>query len=192
MRSVSAMKYAVVTTLVIGCTTNSVHAGHGMESASASSATSGTAMTGAMGATTRSQGDVAADTARLRAATAAFRSHAAALAAGYAAKNPACISHPTMGAMGYHLNNDKLMDVRIEVERPEVLVYRRTPAGEFELTGVEYMVPFSAHPPTAPAPTVMGQELKPFAPGKFWYRHVWAWLDNPSGLFEDWNPRVSC
>lgn len=22
--------------------------------------------------------------------------------------------------------------------------------------------------------------------------HVWAWRDNPNGIFVDWNPRVSC
>jgi len=22
--------------------------------------------------------------------------------------------------------------------------------------------------------------------------HVWAWQDNPDGMFVDWNPRVSC
>jgi hypothetical protein len=38
----------------------------------------------------------------------------------------------------------------------------------------------------------MGQKLKP-APGlKLWYRHVWVWLENPTGLFEDWNPKVKC
>ena len=191
MRSMSMMVSAAAALALVGCARSNVHAGHGMEAASPSSATSGTTMS-QMGATKTPAMNIDADTARLRAATAAFRSRDAALAAGYAVKNPACIAHPSMGAMGYHLDNDALKDDRIEVERPEVLVYRRTPAGEYELTGVEYMVPFSAHAPTLPPPTVMGQALRPFAPGKFWYRHVWAWSDNPSGLFEDWNPRISC
>jgi len=38
----------------------------------------------------------------------------------------------------------------------------------------------------------MGQKLKPFEPGKFWYLHAWVWTDNPSGLFADWNPKVRC
>ena len=191
MRSMSMMVSAAAALALVGCARSNVHAGHGMEASAPSVTMSGTAMS-QMGATKTSPVNIDADTARLRAATAAFRSRDAALAAGYAVKNPACIAHPSMGAMGYHLDNDALKDDHIEVERPEVLVYRRTPAGEYELTGVEYMVPFSAHAPTLPPPTVMGQELKPFAPGKFWYRHVWAWLDNPSGLFEDWNPRISC
>ena len=134
----------------------------------------------------------ARDTARLRAATAAFRSLDSAAAAGYPRTMPECIAHPTLGGMGHHSTNEKLLDARVEVERPEVLVYRRTADGGFALTGVEYMVPFSAHPREAAPPTVMGQALKPFDRGKFWYRHVWIWLENPSGLFEDWNPKVTC
>ena len=191
MRRVSVMAGTVMAMALVGCARGNVHAGHGMEAAPASSATGGAAM-GAMGTTMTSAVNVDADTARLRAATAAFRSRDAALAAGYTVKNPACVSHPTLGAMGFHLDNAALQDDRIEIERPEVLVYRRTSDGGYELTGVEYMVPFSAHAPNLPAPTVMGQALQPFAPGKFWYRHVWAWLDNPSGLFADWNPRVTC
>jgi hypothetical protein len=26
----------------------------------------------------------------------------------------------------------------------------------------------------------------------FYELHVWAWKTNPSGMFADWNPRVSC
>ncbi len=26
----------------------------------------------------------------------------------------------------------------------------------------------------------------------FYELHVWAWEENPSGSFSDWNPRVSC
>jgi hypothetical protein len=191
MRSVSVMVSAVAALALVGCARGNVHAGHGMEASAPASARSGAAMS-QMGTAKTSSVSIDADTARLRAATASFRSRDAALAAGYAVKNPACIAHPSMGAMGFHLDNEALKDDKVEVEHPEVLVYRRTAAGEYELTGVEYMVPFSAHPPTLPPPTVMGQELRAFAPGKFWYRHVWAWMDNPSGLFEDWNPRISC
>jgi len=26
----------------------------------------------------------------------------------------------------------------------------------------------------------------------FYTLHVWAWKDNPNGLYADWNPRVNC
>jgi len=138
------------------------------------------------------QSTIDRDTARIRAATAAFRSVDAAVAAGYPRVSGPCIAYPAQGGMGYHRDNEALKDDRIELERPEVLVYGRTPSGEEVLNGVEYMVPFSAHPRTAEPPTVMGQQLKPFDQGKFWYLHVWVWLDNPSGLFADWNPKVKC
>jgi hypothetical protein len=25
-----------------------------------------------------------------------------------------------------------------------------------------------------------------------WALHVWVWKHNPSGMFADWNPQVSC
>jgi hypothetical protein len=172
---------------LIGCGGGSMHTEHASGSAAGSRAAPAERTQGA------SAPSFARDTARLRVATAAFRSMEGAAAAGYPITPvPGCIAHPTLGGMGHHLTNEKLLDATIEVERPEVLVYRRTPGGGYELTGVEYMVPFSAHPPEKSPPTVMGQELKPFARGKFWYRHVWIWLDNPAGLFEDWNPKVAC
>jgi hypothetical protein len=95
--------------------------------------------------------------------------------------------------MGYHHMNEKLMaDDKLELEHPEVLVYYKTPSGEYVLNGVEYMVLFSQHPGTAEAPTVAGHKLKRFDQGKFWYLHMWAWLENPSGLTADWNPKVTC
>lgn len=129
---------------------------------------------------------------RVRAATAAFKSLDAAEKAGYPRVGGACIAHPTQGGMGYHHMNDKLMDGRVELEHPEVLVYYKTPKGEYVLNGVEYYVPFSALPGTAEPPSVEGRQLKRFDQGKFWYLHAWVWLDNPSGLNADWNPKVSC
>jgi hypothetical protein len=38
----------------------------------------------------------------------------------------------------------------------------------------------------------MGQPLKRFDRGGFYYLHVWVWEHSPSGLFADWNPRVKC
>jgi hypothetical protein len=132
------------------------------------------------------------DVARIRAATEAFKSLDAAVAAGYAGDVTACLENPPQGGMGYHHQNDALLDDKIELERPEMLVYERLGDGSYRLNGVEYIVPFSAHPADAEPPTVMGQELKPAPSLRIWYRHVWVWLENPSGLFADWNPRVEC
>ncbi len=185
MRKAIVGMYLVGAMTSVGCAGGSVRHDH---------AAQGTAQMRFSGDVAQSgmQSTVARDTARLRAATAAFRSLDAAVAAGYSSSGGSCIGHPTQGAMGFHHTNEKLVDDRVELERPEILVYRRTPSGEYLLSGVEYFVPFSVTPRTAEPPTVMGQQLKPFDQGKFWYLHAWIWLENPSGLFADWNPKVSC
>jgi hypothetical protein len=48
------------------------------------------------------------------------------------------------------------------------------------------------------APWLFGQKLKLVkAPNRyglpdFYELHVWLWKTNPRGVFDDWNPRVSC
>lgn len=130
------------------------------------------------------------DVAKVRAATARFKSAEAAEAAGYARVTD-CVEHQPDGAMGYHFQNNALLDATLDVEHPEVLVYERTPAGGFKLNGVEYLVPIPAW--TAPEPPrIMGQALKRADRLGIWYLHVWTWEPSPSGLFADWNPRVKC
>jgi hypothetical protein len=144
------------------------------------------------GAANDQAGAIDRELARVRAATSAFNALDAAVAAGYRRDGGACIDNPPAGAMGYHHQNDALMDDRIDVERPEMLVYERLPDGAYRLNGVEYIVPLSVWPQTRDAPTVMGQKLKPSPDLNIWYLHVWVWTENPSGLFADWNPRVTC
>lgn len=132
------------------------------------------------------------DTARIRRATAAYRRLDAAVSDGYARSVTQCIQHPRHGVMGYHHGNRALMDGRIELERPEILVYSRTASGESVLNGVEYIVPFSAVGRDGTPPRVMGQALKPSDELQLWYLHVWVWRENPAGLFADWNPALRC
>ena len=135
---------------------------------------------------------VVRDVARIRDATAEFRSLDAAVLAGYARDVTHCVDNLPAGAMGFHHQNDQLLDDRIEIERPEMLVYERLPDGEYRLNGVEYIVPLDIWPATREPPVVMGQQLKPAPALGIWYRHVWVWRENPSGLFADWNPLVKC
>ena len=132
------------------------------------------------------------DVARVRAATAAFKSLDKAVAAGYQRDVTQCVDNLPAGAMGYHHQNNSLLDDRIEVERPEMLVYERMPDGEYRFNGVEYIIPFSLLPETSEPPVVMGQPLKRAPALRIWYRHVWVWRENPSGIFADWNPLVKC
>jgi hypothetical protein len=135
---------------------------------------------------------VARHRAALRAATRDFRSLDAAVAAGYPREVPRCLSSPGDGGMGYHHVNRAFLDDTLELARPEILLYSRTPDGKYRLNGVEYIVPYSVRPPESEPPTIMGQELKRSAPLELWYLHAWVWTENPSGLFADWNPRVVC
>ena len=37
-----------------------------------------------------------------------------------------------------------------------------------------------------------GQKFKQNDTFQLWGLHAWVWKDNPSGMFADWNPRVTC
>lgn len=127
---------------------------------------------------------------RLRGATAEFRVVDKAMAAGYAQETQ-CMERPPEGGMGYHFTKAQLRDGAVELEKPEVLVYGKLGDGSFKLNGVEYIVPIESWHQAEP-PSVMGQPLKRYDRGGFWYLHVWIWEPSPSGLFADWNPRVTC
>jgi len=127
---------------------------------------------------------------RLQGATAPFRAIDRATAAGYVQETE-CVERLPEGGMGYHFTKHELRDGTLELEKPEVLVYGKLADGSFKLNGVEYIVPIEAWSSSEP-PIIMGQPLKRFDRGGFWYLHVWIWEPSPSGLFADWNPRVTC
>lgn len=130
------------------------------------------------------------DVARVRAATAPFKVVDKAIAAGYP-RHTDCVQNLPHGAMGFHFQNNTLLDATLDVERPEVLVYEQMADGTFKLNGVEYLVPIPAWTRDEP-PTIMGQKLKRAEKLGIWYLHVWIWEPSPPGIFADWNPRVKC
>jgi hypothetical protein len=130
------------------------------------------------------------DVAKIRAATERFDSPETAEAAGYTRVTD-CVEYQPHGAMGYHWQNNALLDTTLDVDHPEVLVYERMPGGGFKLNGVEFLVPIPAWTSKEP-PRIMGQALKRADKLGIWYLHVWSWEPSPSGLFADWNPRVKC
>lgn len=141
-------------------------------------------------------GSSQATLADVRAVTAPFHSIAAAEAAGYAPFY-VCTAEPGVGGMGQHFVNGALLGT-LDPLRPQALVYRPGPNG-YELVAAEYVVfqagwdATHAAPPELfghtfgliPAPNVFG--LPPF-----YQLHVWIWEPNPSGMFNPWNPRVTC
>jgi len=130
------------------------------------------------------------DILKVRAATAKFKTTEAAEAAGYKRVTD-CVQHQPAGAMGYHYQNNAILDTTLDLEHPEVLVYEKLPDGTFQLNGVEFLVPISAWKSTEP-PRIMGQALIKADSIGYWFLHVWTWKSSPSGLFAPWNPDVKC
>src|SRR6185503_18296784 len=122
----------------------------------------------------------------------------AAKSAGYGLFH-GCVSGPQEGAMGIHfVNGDLVGDGAIDASRPEALIYEIR-NGRLQLVGVEYVVIAEAWDANNELPpTLMGQVFQYVsAPNRyripaFYELHVWAWKQNPNGMFTDWNPKVSC
>jgi len=170
----------------------------------------GSVMAGGVSARHLDRSDVF-DLIRAAVATARFHSLNQADRAGYA-QPPApaplheCISNGAQGAMGFHFIKGSLLDTTLEPTKPEALVYAPDRNGNLHLAALEYVV-FqdawnTAHP--GAMPELFGQMFMPVdaAPGHngntvfdippFYMLHVWIWNSNPSGLFNPWNPSVSC
>ena len=130
------------------------------------------------------------DVMKVREATAKFKTTEAAEAAGYKRVTD-CVEYKPHGAMGYHYQNNALLDTTLDLEHPEVLVYEKMADGTFQLNGVEFLVPISAWKSPEP-PRIMGQALTKADSIGFWFLHVWTWKASPTGLFAPWNPDVKC
>jgi len=143
--------------------------------------------------------------AQVRRGTAEFHDVDKALAAGYELGwvngsgvriITGCVFHPTAGAMGYHYFNAELMaDLTTDALRPEVLVYAPGENGKLRLAAVEWVVRGqNSNPPGGSSPpSVLGMPMHILVPAVgFYIQHAWIWQPNPSGMFADWNPEVTC
>jgi len=128
----------------------------------------------------------------VRAETAAFVDFDAAVAAGWDTELSDCVQHPTEGGMGVHYGRMEFFDGRVNHLEPQVLLYLPDGNGGMEFLGVEYIVPFTIVPDSADAPMLFEHHFHPNHHQNFWALHVWTERDNPSGIFSDWNPTVSC
>ncbi|HET9275618.1 MAG TPA: hypothetical protein VFN96_06085 [Gemmatimonadales bacterium] len=128
---------------------------------------------------------------RVRTATEGFAVLDSATRAGYGTPDR-CYSDGHHGAMGFHHVNRALVDGKVEVERPEILLFERLGDGSYRLNGVEYIIPFRIWPRDSVPPAIMGLELKREEQLQLWYLHMWVWNENPAGLFADWHPEVKC
>lgn len=148
-----------------------------------------------------------------RVATTHFHSVDEAIAAEYGelpdAQHIACIDDPA-GGMGIHYVNFALVgDPALTPTSPEVLVYQPMPDGHLKLVALEYVILESAwrdegHTDPNDVPSLFGQEFERLpGPGEaepqnrygldaFYELHLWLWKGNPAGMFDDWNPNVTC
>ena len=146
--------------------------------------------------------------AAARAATAQFHRFDAAQAAGYTVEvrdlnGIACIDDIVghTGGMGIHYLNPSLLDGNVDESTPELVIYEPTKEGRLRLVAVEYLVlksAWEAAHPGAPAPTLFGQPMELVPAGNryglpdFYELHAWLWKNNPLGMHNDWNPKVTC
>jgi hypothetical protein len=136
--------------------------------------------------------------AAVRQAAGQYRNVEAAEAVGYGLFH-GCVSGPQEGAMGIHYaNGDLVGDGEIDASQPEALIYESR-GGQLQLVGVEYVVLAEAWDASHETPPSLTGQVFQYvgAPNRyripaFYELHVWAWKQNPNGMFADWNPKVSC
>lgn len=154
------------------------------------------------------KGEDNAGIAEVRRATAKYHDVNVALADGYH-PDAHCVAIPG-GGMGIHYLNFELLGRPPEQNRPAILLYEPTADG-LRLVGVEWFTPVFVNgapwfqpasvpppPPYNDAPVILGRAFHGPMPGHNdqmpWHYdlHAWIWKHNPAGMFEDWNPAVTC
>ena len=102
--------------------------------------------------------------------------------------------------MGTHfIHGELIADTVIDALRPEALMFEQSSNGRMRLIGVEYIVFQDAwDAENASPPSLFGETFQlvkspnRYGVPAFYELHAWVWRHNPYGMFEDWNPRVSC
>lgn len=142
--------------------------------------------------------ELSAQLEELRSATEPFQELQDAQAVGYEVlvahptNGNRCFRHAQLGGMGFHYLNPDLADDAVSVSSPEVVIYEPQADGSLELVAAEYIVPFSIRGDDEAPPILFGREFRRNYTVNVWALHAWAWKENPSGAFADWNPNVSC
>jgi hypothetical protein len=123
---------------------------------------------------------------------AAFQDVAVAEAAGWASTidTLGCFENAEEGGMGVHWLNESLLDGDLVAGQPEALVYELDDHGQITgLVAHEYIVPIDAWTAAEP-PSLFGVDFHRHPTLPRWVLHTWIWKDNPTGVFQDWNPAV--
>jgi hypothetical protein len=141
---------------------------------------------------------------KARDATAKYQRLATAKKDGYGllrdAKGIACIDNPGVGGMGVHYVKGALVkDDKVDLRRPEALVYDPDASGHKRLVAVEYVVFQKAWDANhSSRPKLYGRTFELVKAGNrygldpFYELHAWLYKHNSRGMFDDWNPQVKC
>ena len=102
--------------------------------------------------------------------------------------------------MGIHYAKSTLVgDGKVNLRTPDVLVYDPGSNGQMRLVALEYVVfqkAWDAH--HSSPPNLYGRDFELVEAGNrygldpFYELHAWVWKHNSRGMFDDWNPKVSC
>ncbi len=137
--------------------------------------------------------------ARVLAATAKYHRVSVALEDGYTFITPCFYSASGLGARGIFYRKTALLDAVVQPEQPEILMYEPQENGTLKLVGVHFVVlatPWEAANPGR-VPMLGSEPLRDrrapgAAPFPAYSLYVALWRRNPSGLYADFNPAVSC
>ncbi|WP_147805009.1 hypothetical protein [Alkalicoccus halolimnae] len=94
------------------------------------------------------------------------------------------VASPCVPQMGVHLVKEKLVDKKLNIKKPELLVYEPMKNGKYKLVAVEYMS--TAKKP----PKLFGQRFEDGPEEGTYTLHAWIYKKNPDGVFAAFNPRV--
>lgn len=153
---------------------------------------------------TLSPAEVAQALDALRSLTAEWHNAAKAEAAGYRTvvgcvdeRVVQGVSAANARGMGFHIANAELLDDRAALREPEFVVYDHDPSrGPARLVAFDYFIPVSTvwpAPENGGSPPSLPELGLPYtwSPAhNGWMFHVWAWENNPDGMFDNFNPKV--
>jgi hypothetical protein len=132
----------------------------------------------------------------VRKATSSFNNLDSLVAHGYRRDVAMCFAdsiYGSGGAMGFHhVNATYFNDGKLDVSQPEIVMFERLPEGKYQMTGVEYILPYKFWPKDSVPPKFLGRDLMRENDRNYWYTHMWIWKPSATGLFADWNPAVKC
>jgi hypothetical protein len=158
------------------------------------------AVAAAAGTVAAKAGPLPADLQAVRAAVARYHDYATAAADGYSLVGEPCVSSPD-GTMGFHASNQGIIRSGVmDPLRPPVLLYAPRQDGTLKLVAVEYFKPDADQDLATDGdrPSLFGQGFQGPMPGHnpampiHYDLHVWVVENNPSGLFAQFNPSLSC